>query len=96
VRRLPPVEISFDPVKSERNRRERGLPFERAVDFDFGTAMIRPTFRNGEERREALGYLDDRLHLLCYKRIAEDHVRVISFRRANEREAKRYGAALRR
>jgi uncharacterized DUF497 family protein len=34
------VRIEFDPAKSQRNRRERGLPFERAADFDFSIASI--------------------------------------------------------
>ncbi len=78
------VEILFDPRKSERNAQERGLPFERAADFDFNTAVVLVTVRNGEARREAVGYLDDRLHVLCYKPM-ESGVRVVSFRRANAR-----------
>jgi hypothetical protein len=58
--------ISYDPVKNDRNVRERGLSFERAADFDFETALYADYFRNGEMRRIAVGYLDKRLHLLCY------------------------------
>jgi uncharacterized DUF497 family protein len=47
-------------------------------------------FRNGETRRVAVGYLDKRLHLLCYIPKA-DGIRVISFRKTNKREAKLYG-----
>lgn len=32
------VEITFDPRKSERNLRERGLGFEMVAEFDFGSA----------------------------------------------------------
>jgi uncharacterized protein len=84
------VEIAFDPKKNERNLRERGLSFERAVDFDFETAIIFPEIRNDEVRRVAVGYLDKRLHVLCYLPLA-DGVRVISFRKANRREAVKYG-----
>jgi uncharacterized protein len=84
------VEITYDPAKSERNVRERGLSFERAADFDFSTAIFLSELRKGELRRVAIGYLDNRLHVLCYvpKPIG---IRVISFRKANIREAKRYG-----
>jgi hypothetical protein len=41
-------------------------------------------------RRIAAGYLDKRLHLLCYIPQA-DGIRVISFRKTNKREAKLYG-----
>ena len=48
--------------------------------------------RDGELRRVAIGYLDNRLHLLCYIPGA-DGIRVISFRKTNRREAKLYGKA---
>jgi len=82
--------IEYDPAKNERNVRERGLSFERAVDFDFESALIANYSRNGEKRRVAIGYLDKRLHLLCYLPLP-DGMRVISFRRMNRREAKLYG-----
>jgi uncharacterized protein len=86
------VAITYDPVKNERNIRERGLPFDRAEDFDFATAHFYTEVRKGETRRVAVGYLDKRLHLLCY--IPQpDGIRVISFRKANAREAKKYGKA---
>jgi len=82
--------ISYDPAKNERNIRERGLSFERATDFDFSTAVFNTEVRKGEIRRIAVGYLDGRLHLLCYIP-KPDGIRVISFRKTNKREAKRYG-----
>ena len=82
--------ITYDPAKNERNIRERGLSFERAAEFDFATALFNTEVRKGETRRVAIGYLDKRLHLLCYIPYP-DGVRVISFRKANTREAKRYG-----
>lgn len=82
--------IAYDPVKNERNICERGLSFERAADFDFATALFADYFRNGEMRRIAVGYLDKRLHLLCYIP-KPDGIRVISFRKTNKREAKVYG-----
>lgn len=82
--------ITYDPAKNERNIRERRLSFDRATDFDFESAVFNTELRQGEIRRVAVGYLDKRLHVLCY--IPQpDGVRVISFRKANKREAKRYG-----
>jgi uncharacterized protein len=88
------VDITYDPAKNERNIRERGLPFERAADFDFPTALRSIDVRRdyGETRLVALGYLDRRLHVLCFVEAAVG-IRVISFRRANSRERKRYEAA---
>ena len=84
------VRIAYDPAKNERNIRERGLAFDQAADFDFSSATIITQIRNGETRRVATGYLENRLHVLCYIPMA-DGIRVISFRKANKREAKRCG-----
>jgi uncharacterized protein len=34
------VEIEFDPAKSAKNERERGLPFELAADLEWDRAVI--------------------------------------------------------
>jgi hypothetical protein len=86
------MDIDFDPVKNERNIRERQLSFERVAEVDFDTALMFPDMRNayGETRYVALCYLDRRLHVLCFSE-TETGIRVISFRKANTREANRYG-----
>jgi len=86
--------IEFDPLKSARNALERGLPFERAVDFEWEEAMVVADTRReyGEVRLVASGFLDGRLHVLCFVRIAEG-IRVISLRRANGREVLEYEQA---
>jgi uncharacterized DUF497 family protein len=86
------VAITYDPAKNARNIRERGISFDRAADFDFSSAAFHTEVRNGETRRIAVGYLDNRLHLLCYIP-KPDGIRVISFRKTNKREAKHYGKA---
>ncbi|GIX27753.1 MAG: hypothetical protein KatS3mg123_1634 [Burkholderiales bacterium] len=88
------MEITFDPAKNARNIRERGLSFERVAEVDFNTALIYPDTRRdyGETRYLALCYLDKRLHVLCFTE-TETGIRVISFRKANAREARRYGKA---
>jgi hypothetical protein len=84
------VEITFDPRKSERNLRERNLSFEQAIEFDFASASYLNEVRNGEHRLVAVGYLKRRLHILCFLPTVGG-VRVISFRKANDREARKYG-----
>jgi uncharacterized protein len=86
------VAITYDPAKNERNIRERGLSFDHAAGFDFETAVFHTEVRKGEVRRVAIGYLDKRLHVLCYLP-KPDGIRVISFRKANAREATKYGKA---
>lgn len=86
--------IEYDPVKSERNRVERGLGFERASAFNFGTAVYKVDGRHdyGETRIRALGFLDERLHVLVFVE-AESAIRIISFRKANKREVREYEKA---
>ena len=85
------MEIDFDPVKNEKNIRERGLSFEQVGDFDFSTAVVRQDVRKTypEPRFVALGFLDARLHVLCFT-LTTTGIRVISFRKANRREVKDY------
>ncbi|MEJ7667694.1 MAG: BrnT family toxin [Casimicrobiaceae bacterium] len=76
---------------NQRNIDDRGLSFQRADDLDFETALFVEDKRRdyGETRIRALGMLDGRLHALVFTEI-EDGIRVISFRRANDREIRRY------
>lgn len=85
------MRISFDPDKNERNIRERGLSFEDAAAFSFDTALYAVDERQEypEVRYVAIGLLGDRVHVLCFTEAA-DGIRVISFRKANAREVKRY------
>lgn len=91
------MKITCDPVKNDWNIRERGLSFERAADFDFETANIWQDLRKPypESRFVAIGYLDDRLHVLVFGEI-ESGIRVISFRKANPREGVKHGFTLAR
>jgi uncharacterized DUF497 family protein len=83
--------IEFAPAKSERNIRERGLSFAQAIEFDFATAIIWVDSRKPypEVRYSALGVLAGRVHSLVFSETISG-IRVISFRKGNEREVKRY------
>ncbi len=85
------MKIDFDPEKSNKNNRDRGLLFDQAIDFDWETALYSEDVRHAypERRFVAIGYLEERLHVLCFTPI-KGGVRVISFRKANLREVKRY------
>lgn len=89
------MEISFDPTKNEKNLRERGLSFERAAEFDFESAtfLVDDRLDYGEIRRIAIGYLDGRLHVLCFVETSGG-IRIISFRKANRREGNQHGKPL--
>ncbi len=85
------MHIEFDSHKNDTNVQERGLSFERAADFEFETALVKTDRRKPypEQRFVALGFLDGRLHVLCFTPI-DDGIRVMSFRKANLREIRSY------
>lgn len=84
-------EISFDPVKNERNIADRDLSFAQAANFDFSSALFwfDTRKRYPEQRIAALGLLEGRVHSLVFVE-TDTGIRVISFRKANPREVKRY------
>ena len=88
------MKVDFDPIKNARNIKERKLAFERVAEVDFNTALVFPDTRKayGETRCIAMCYLDRRLHVLCFTETGTG-IRVISFRKANTREANRHGKA---
>lgn len=86
--------ISYNALKNETNIRERGLSFEAVRDLDMTKAMIVEDIRKVyEERRfQVLGLIEGRLHMLVFTpRGGKMHV--ISLRKANPREIKRYEQA---
>jgi len=88
------MKIEFDLTKSEANRINRGLPFDRVGDFEWRSAMFTEDkrFDYPERRFVAVGFLDSRLHVICFTPISGG-IRVISFRKANSREVNRYEKA---
>ena len=83
--------IEFDPAKSAKNRRERGIGFERFADMDLETAISVEDARKdyGEQRLRVLGHIEGQLHAAVIT-ARGDAVRVISLRRANTREERAY------
>jgi uncharacterized protein len=85
------MKIVFDLKKSEKNSHDRNLSFEKVAEFDWETALYAEDTRHPypERRFVTIGYLNGRLHVICFTPI-EGGVRIISFRKANQREVKRY------
>lgn len=85
------MEISYDPNKNQQNIKDRNLPFDDVVDFDWQSAKVKQDKRKSypEIRYIAIGYLRARLHVLCFTETTNG-IRVISFRKANQREQKAY------
>lgn len=88
--------ITFDPAKRDWTLRERGLDFLEAdlvfdglrLDFD----DLRLDY--GEVRRVTVGLLNGRMVIVVWTLRGVDH-HVISMRKANDREIKRYAGLLR-
>jgi uncharacterized protein len=86
------VRFEFDPAKNERNIKERGISFALSAEFDWTTALVLRSDRTGEARYMAVGEIEGRLHVLVYTKRGQA-LRIISLRRANSREVKRYEKA---
>ncbi|MBO0663140.1 BrnT family toxin [Jiella sp. MQZ9-1] len=83
--------FEWDDAKATDNLR-RGRPaFEEVLQFNFTTAIFGEDNRidYGEVRIKAIGFVRERLHVLVYTE-RDGRIRVISFRKANDREIKRY------
>ncbi|MBZ9539793.1 BrnT family toxin [Modicisalibacter tunisiensis] len=88
------MRIDFDPDKSARNERERGLPFTAVERLDWEGALYTEDTRHDypERRFVALGLIGQRVHVVCFTPV-DGGIRVISFRKANAREVRRYEQA---
>ena len=79
----------WDEAKRTETLETRGVDFAEIYDFDWDTALIWRSDRNGEERRASLGMIGDRLHHVVWTQRGEN-TRIISLRKANVREERIY------
>ena len=86
------MRITFDPNKRDATLAERGLDFADAAEvFASATIDLPDTrFAYPEPRTVTYGYLNERLVVVVWT-ATEDGCRVISMRKANDREQRRYG-----
>ena len=82
----------WDETKRRENRDKHGVDFEAIQLFVWGTAVIERSDRYGEVRFGALGYIDDLLYYVVFTERG-DATRIISLRRANAIERRRYDQA---
>ncbi len=85
------MKIEFDPDKDAINRRKHGLSLADAERMDFDTAAyaLDDRYAYGEDRFQALGRIEGRLHMLVFT-MRGDVLRAISLRKANPREVGAY------
>jgi uncharacterized DUF497 family protein len=85
------MDIEFDPGKRDKTLAERGLDFARAGDVFDGHHFTAPDLRTdyGEDRYITVGRLDRRMVVMVWTPRGAAR-RIISMRKANDREQAHY------
>jgi uncharacterized DUF497 family protein len=86
------MEFSCNPLKNEVNIRDRCLPLLAARSM-FNSGMVaREDTRKAYPERRFIGYntIDGRLMVVVFCIPADDHIHIISFRKANRREQTKF------
>jgi uncharacterized DUF497 family protein len=85
------MDLEWDEAKRQITLKERGLDFADLVNFDWDTGLFFDDTRRdyAERRQSALGYMDGRLMAIAFT-MRGHRYRIISFRKANDRERKVY------
>ena len=89
------MQIEFDPSKRDKTLFERGLDFAQAVQVFMGKHLTAEDARADyeEQRFQTVGRLNGRIVVLIWSPRGTAH-RIISMRKANEREIAKIRAAL--
>jgi len=84
--------IEYDNAKDKANQAKHGISLAAAklVDWDNAFSYEDKRFAYGEVRMHALAFLEAKLMSIIYVD-HEDHLRVISMRKASKKEYKDYG-----
>ena len=85
------MKLIFDPVKRDTTLRIRGLDFADAAELFAGVHKTRTDTRRdyGEVRFISIGFVRSRMMVVVWAQRGDTR-RVISMRKANERERKRF------
>ncbi|WP_291525263.1 BrnT family toxin [Acidithiobacillus sp.] len=88
------MEITYDPTKDAANVAKHGVSLALAIELEWESAVAWPDVRReyGETRMAAIGYIGLRLYYVAFVDRADGR-RIISLRKANQREVKRYAEA---
>lgn len=91
------MKITFDPAKRDATLRDRGLDFSHATLVFAGRVVEYEDrrFAYPERRLITIGFLKGRMVVLIWTPVSDGR-RIISMRKANDREKKRYGPVLER
>ena len=90
------MKFEWDPAKNEANLAKHGIDFTEAEALFEGDLYARRDTRKdyGEERWQGIGKLLSRVLVVVWTDRSPDRRRIISLRRANERERQAYRKAV--
>jgi uncharacterized protein len=90
------MDIDYDPDKRDWTLSTRGLDFERCVDvFEDVHITVKDERQDyGEQRNITIGYLHNRMVIIVWTQRQHSR-RIISMRKANDREQKAYASLFR-
>lgn len=85
------MHIAYDPAKDAANTQKHGVSLALAADLEWASAVVWPDVRRayGEPRQCGIGYIGNRLFAVAFVDRATVR-RIISLRKANQREEKIY------
>lgn len=85
------VNILFDPAKDATNRAKHGVSLALAAQMEWPSAVIWPDLRQryDESRQCALALMGERVFFVAFVDRADGR-RIISLRKANDREKRHY------
>jgi uncharacterized DUF497 family protein len=91
------MKITFDPAKDASNLTKHGVSLALARDLDWGTLAVKLDTRRDYGEPRQIGYAAEGERLYCVVFVdrppdAPTERRVISLRKANDREVIRYAA----
>lgn len=86
------MNYEWDEQKRATNITRHGVDFVEIENFDWATALTILDTRFEESRYAALGLIENRLYAVAYT-VRETSTRLISMRKANRREIRKYEQA---
>jgi uncharacterized DUF497 family protein len=86
------MKFTCDPTKNATNIRDRNLPLLAAQVMFNGGMVAREDTRKTYPERRFIGYnsIDGRLMVVVFCVPADNHIHIISFRKANRREQTKF------
>jgi len=88
------MHIEWDEAKNRANQRKHCVAFETAelVFLDPFALHWQDRYVEDEERWQTIGEVQGRVLVVAHTWLADDHIRIISARKATPQERKRYHA----